>query len=200
MFRVRAHLSQSCLSRVLLACVLLCFQSSVFAQQTGKIAYVDTQTLLNTAPQRAVVLERLRIENKKMQDTLTEMSRELDVLNAQLEQEADPAKQNSLKQQILDKQTLITRRSEAIQESFLLKRNDAISAFQQLINQVIAETAKKQQLDAVLTQASVVYVNPRIDITAAVMQALVEKHQASIKESGESVSSLAIDETSSGSE
>lgn len=183
-----------------MACVLLCFQPSVFAQQGGKIAYVDTQTLLNTAPQRAVLLERLRLENKKVQDTLTAMNKELNMLDLQLEQETDPAKQNSLEQQILDKQTLITRRSEAIQESFLLKRNDEISAFQKLINQVIAETAKQQQLDAVLTQASVVYVNPSIDITDAVMQALKERHQASLKKMGNDKPSLGIDATSSGSE
>ena len=152
--------------------------SNELAAQTStselKIAYVDMQRLLDSAPQMVSARERLASEFAARDVALKEDQGRLATMEARLREEGpfmvrDEAER--LKQQTDALRRSVDRTRERMREELSRRtREEADRAFP-AISEAVARYARAQRIDLVLT-SPVIYYDAKIDITDRVIDSL----------------------------
>jgi outer membrane protein len=158
-------------SKVLIAGVLL---ASAPAWAELKIGFVDYGKLMEEAPQAKAALEAIRTE-------FTPRQRELQTQQAQIKAKEDklvkdaatltPDQRSKAEKELRDSARDLARKQSEAQDDFNARRNEEMSRLQRTLIEEVRTYAKGQNFDLIVTDG-VIYANPAIDITPAILAAL----------------------------
>lgn len=161
--------------RLWLAPALALLVAAAPAQEgAGRVAYVDTQRLLDSAPQVLAARERLRQEfDRRDADLKVEVARlaALDRRIADDVQGVPEAERATLQRQADALRRSIERTQQRLREELTTRSDQEIDRVWPLITDAVAEYAREQGYDLVVP-SPVVYVSGRVDITERVLDRL----------------------------
>lgn len=146
-----------------------------------KIGYVSIRRIMANAPQVEQIQKKLSDEFKvKRQTIITLRNQVAELNNAYDVAAADKTKQRpaalqALQKSIDEKQLALEKLQQRLQDEYNLRRNEALAKLQTLVVSMVAKVSKEKQLDIVLNNTGVIYVNTRIDITPDVLKYLSEQ-------------------------
>lgn len=163
--------------RKIVFCLSLLFVSSIFATDAveQKIAVVDIQKVLTTAPQVAAI-------KTKLQNQFDPQSKEITELQKQLQSDVDKyTKDNAVmkdkeKKDFQDKvaaeQKKLRDMEVSFQQNLVNAQNQSMQTILKQIQDVVESMAKKQKYELVLVKGAVLYSDATLDITDQVVAAL----------------------------
>lgn len=148
--------------------------SSVVAEATMRIAFVNTPTVLEQAPQAEAVRTTLQsefsprdaglvAEQKKVKDLEDKLARDGAVMSE--------SERRKLERDILGQKREIKRARDEFTEDFNIRRNDELAKMQREIALSIVSLAKERGYDLIL-ENGVIYASDRVDITKDVIERL----------------------------
>ncbi|MDF3055170.1 MAG: molecular chaperone Skp [Gammaproteobacteria bacterium] len=143
-----------------------------------KIGVINLQSLLGQLPQMKSINEKMKTQFA---------SRQADIKKAQDEfkKSADDYKKNvavmsekdknAAQDKLIKKEQEVQKMQMDFQRDFVEEQNKQVNTLLEKIKTVVADVAKKENLGLVLIDASVAYVDKKMDVTDAVLNALKEK-------------------------
>lgn len=159
--------------KLFLSILLIVLLSGAEAQQSDiKIGFVNVRRIMNEAPQLEEISSKLSGSFAEEHQRIAELERQLTQLGVEYNQTTSSDDAIEVQKKISAVQREINQIKDTLNDEFSLKRNEEISAFQQLIVQTVAEISQEKKLDLVLNNTGVVYVNTRVDITNDVLERL----------------------------
>lgn len=166
--------------RALLLGLLVLGAPNAGAQQVGgaqsvKMGFVNIRQIMAQAPQIQQIQQTLSREFEADRQAIIELRNQIATLSNQYDESVatlSEPEQAALQKSIDDKQLALSRDQQRMQDAYNLRRNEALAKLQTLIVNMVAKVSKEKQLDIVLNNTGVVYVNSRIDITPDVLQNL----------------------------
>jgi outer membrane protein len=162
-------------TRLWLGPMLALVLGSALAQDgSGRVAYVDTQRLLDNAPQVLAARERLRQEFDRRDAELKVEVARLAALDQRVTNEASSlpeAEFTALRRQADALRRSIERTQQRLREELTTRSDQEVDRVWPLITDAVAEYAREQGYDLVVP-SPVVYVSGRIDITERVLDRL----------------------------
>lgn len=145
------------------------------AQTNIRIGYVDMKQLLDNAPQITLSREAIDREFRPQSDNIATDEQRLNDLRAQLQTpDDDRARQEN---RIRNLQLSINRRKEDLRQQILFRRNEAIQALEDDINQAVAAVARSRSYDLIIS-SPVIYANDSVDLTQDVLAYLQQQSQS----------------------
>lgn len=144
------------------------------AQEAGRIGYVDTQRLLDSAPQVLAARERLRREFDQRDAELKAEQLRLAALEERVVSEAAtlPAVElTALKRQADALRRSIERTQQRLREELNTRSDQEVDRVWPMISEAVADYAREAGYDLVV-QSPVVYASGRVDITDRVLDRL----------------------------
>jgi outer membrane protein len=163
----------------LLLAVLAAVAPGVHAQEV-RIGFVDMQRLLDNAPQVIDARSRLAREFATRDDLLQADERRLSELEARQAQSSDPIGSEPavrLAAEINALRRSVERTRQRLREELRARTEEEIDRAFPRLNEAVAEFARDQGYDLVLT-SPVIYASGRLDITDAVLDRLRRDFQA----------------------
>lgn len=162
--------------KLFIAVVSLTMLSSglAMAEETTRIAFVNTARVIEQAPQAAVVRNTLQTEFAPREAKLIEEQNSIKSLEERLIKDGalmSATEKRKLERNIKSKQLVFQSARESFTEDLTVRRNAELQKMQQEIAQVVVEVAKGANFDMVL-EAGVVYANEKVNITLQVIEAL----------------------------
>jgi outer membrane protein len=160
----------------LAACVLM--TAVVWAQsqsvQSGgtRFAIVDMKRVIDGAPQFAAGKQRVIQELGSIEIRLKADEAALLELKRKREQQAaslPKAELESLLRTIEASERALKRGRDDFNQRLTLRTNEVVRDLERKIGEVIADVAKSQGVDAVISDEAAIYGNPKLDITDAVL-------------------------------
>ena len=139
-----------------------------------RIAVVNYAELLQEAPQAKAAVAKLRAEFAPKQRTLQVEASALKVRETNLKKNEATMTQDQRDQAELDLRERyqdLARKQSEIQDDVNTRRNEMMSQLQRTLVQVVQNYAKRQRYDLVLADG-VIYSEPTLDITPAILSAL----------------------------
>lgn len=158
-----------------LLAVLLLLPQAAAQNGVARIGYVDMKLLLDSAPQIAFSREAIDREFRPLNDNIATDEQRLQDLHAQLETAG--ADRIRLENRIRNLELSINRRKEDLRQQILFRRNEAIQALEDDINQAVAAVARTRNYDLIIS-SPVIYANDTVDLTQAVLAYLQQQSQA----------------------
>jgi outer membrane protein len=159
----------------LLVCAWSCLLLAQPEPNAARFAVVNMKRIIDGAPQFAEgkrrVLQELGASQAQLnadEARLTELQRK----RAQQGATMPKAELDTLLRTIEASERALKRGRDALNQKVTLRSNEVVRELEQKIGEVIAEVAKSQGYDAVLSDESAVYANPKLDITDAVLARL----------------------------
>lgn len=145
-----------------------------------RIGVLDFGRLVDESPQGKALLESLRTEaatkQRELQTTAQQLQAKQDKLNK--DRATMTAEQISrAEKELRDGQRDLARRQAEIQDDFNARRNEETSKLQRTLLNEVQTYARGQGFDLVITDG-VIYANPTLDITPAVLQLLQSRAPA----------------------
>lgn len=145
-----------------------------------KIGVLDFGRLVDESPQGKALLESLRSEaatkQRELQATAQQLQAKQDKLNKdRATMTADQV--SRAEKDLRDGQRDLARRQAEIQDDFNARRNEETSKLQRTLLNEVQTYARGQNFDLVITDG-VIYANPTLDITPAVLQLLQSRAPA----------------------
>jgi outer membrane protein len=140
----------------------------------GRVAYVDTQRLLDNAPQILAARTRLQQEFDRRDSELKAEQARLAALDQRAQAEAATLAEpdlTALKRQADALRRSIERTQQRLREELNTRSDEEVDRVWPLISEVVAEYAREAGYDLVL-QSPVVYASGRVDITERVLDRL----------------------------
>lgn len=138
-----------------------------------KIGFVNSQRILNDAPQATRAKKKIEKEFEKRDQDLQKTARQLQALQENLDKNsvtmAESERRNK-EREFNDLNREFQRKQREFREDLNLRQNDEMKAIFDLVNKVIKNIAESEKYDIIFQEA--VYANPRIDITDRVIKAL----------------------------
>jgi outer membrane protein len=159
------------LKKIILASVVLV--SSSLAMAESKIGFVNSQKILNEAPQAAKAKKRIEKDFEKRDQELQKMAKQLQTMQEALEKngvtmvESD---RRNKEREFGDLNRDFQRRQREFREDLSQRQNEEMAAIFERVNKVIKQIADAEKYDIIFQEA--VWANPRIDITDKVIKAL----------------------------
>lgn len=164
--------------KLILSLLIITFLGQVAAQQSDiNIGFVNIRRIMNEAPQLEEISNKLSSSFADEHQRIATLEAELAKLGVEYNQTTSNDDAIAVQKKISATQREINQIKDTLNDEFSLRRNEEISAFQQLIVQTVAEISKEKQLDLVLNNTGVVYVNARVDITNDVLDRLKQVTQ-----------------------
>lgn len=160
---------------VLLALLALPAPTALAQNGIARIGYVDMKQLLDNAPQIAISREAIDREFRPQNDAIASDEQRLQDLRAQLQ--SPDADRLRLENRIRDLELSINRRREDLRQQILFRRNEAIQALEDDINQAVAAVARGRNYDLIIS-SPVIYANDTVDLTQAVLNYLQLQSQS----------------------
>ncbi len=145
------------------------------AQTNIRIGYVDMKQLLDNAPQITLSRESIDREFRPQSDNIASDEQRLNDLRAQLQ--TTETDRSRLENRIRNLQLSINRRKEDLRQQILFRRNEAIQALEDDINQAVATVARNRNYDLIIS-SPVIYANDSVDLTQDVLTYLQQQSRS----------------------
>ena len=147
-----------------------------------KIGFVNSQRILNEAPQAAKAKKKLEKEFEKRDQELQKMAKQLQTLQESLEKNSvtmsDSDKRNK-EREFGEMNRDFQRKQREFREDLNLRQNDEMAAIFERVNKVIKGIAEAEKYDIIFQEA--VWASPRIDLTDKVIKSLGDNAAAGLK-------------------
>lgn len=140
-----------------------------------RVAVVDMKRVIEGAPQYTAGKQRVITELASVEVKLKSDEAQLVALKRRRELEAPlmaKAQLEDLVRTIEASERALKRSREEFNQRLTLRTNEVVRELERKLGEVIAEVAKLQGADTVISTTATVYTNPRIDITDAVLAKL----------------------------
>ena len=158
--------------------VRIALATLVLASSAGiadtKIGFVNTEKLLREAPLSVAAQRKLEKEFSAREQELQKVAKQAQNLQTQLDKDGVTMSETERKNKERDLANLnreFQRQGREFREDLNLRRNEELGQIQERARKVIVDIAKSEKYTIILEQ-SVVYVDPKNDITDRVMKAL----------------------------
>jgi outer membrane protein len=163
------------MTRGMLALILglLTFAGTASAQ--SRIGFVNSQRVMNEAPQAAKAKKRIEKDFEKRDQDLQKLAKQLKEMQEMLEKNGvtmPDVERRSKEREFGDMNLDFQRKQRAFREDLSQRQNEETAAIYDRVNKVIKQIADAEKYDIIFQEA--VYASPRIDITDKVIKALVE--------------------------
>jgi len=161
----------------MLACLVfaIAFSHAVRAQGT-KIGFVNTERILRDSAPAKAAQTKIEAEFKKREDEIQRLGNNLRTAAQKFEKDApilSESDRNKRQRELANIDADIQRKRREFQEDFNRRRNEEFATIIERANAAIKRIADSENYDLILQDA--VTVNPRVDITDKVVQALGTK-------------------------
>lgn len=160
--------------RKLVFCLSLLLATSVWAAD-NKIAVVDVQKVLATAPQVAAIKTKLQNQFDPQSKAITELQKQLQA-DVEKYTKDNAVMKDKEKKDLQDKVTTEQKKVRDLEVSFqqnlVNAQNQAMQTILKQIQDTAEDIAKKQKYDLVLVKGAVLYSDATLDITDQVVTAL----------------------------
>jgi outer membrane protein len=163
-----------------LSAALLATAPAAAQNQTLKIGVVDYARLMDDSPQAKAALETIRNEFTPQQRELQTQQAALKTREEKLQKDVatmSEAQRSKAEKELRDSYRELARKQSEVQDDFNARRNEEMSRLQRTLIEEVRAYAKAQSFDLVLADG-VIYANPTIDITPAVLAALQQRKPA----------------------
>jgi outer membrane protein len=138
-----------------------------------KIGFVNSQKVVNEAPQATRAKKRIEKDFEKRDQELQKMAKDLKTMQEALEKNsmtlAESDRRNK-EREYNDLNREFQRRQREFREDLSQRQNEEMATIFEKVNKVIRQLAEAEKYDIIFQDA--VYANPRIDITDKVLKAL----------------------------
>lgn len=162
-------LAMSCLTFIFV------FGSVSHAQGT-KIGFVNTERILRDSAPAKAAQTKIEAEFKKREEEIQRLGNNLRTAAQKFEKDApvlSESDRNKRQRELANIDADLQRKRRELQEDFNRRRNEEFATIIERANTAIKRIAEKDNYDMILQDA--VTVNPRVDITDKVIQALGAK-------------------------
>jgi len=150
---------------------ILSFSAGVLAE--NKIGFVNSQKILNDAPQAARAKKKIEKDFEKRDQDLQRIAKQLQGMQETLDKNAvtmSESERRTKEREFADLNRDFQRKQREFREDLSQRQNEEMAAIFERVNKIIKQIAEADKYDVILQEA--VYANPRIDITDKVMKAL----------------------------
>lgn len=173
-----AGTTQSSLAWIaMLACLLFAITFSNVARAQGtKIGFVNTERILRDSAPAKAAQTKIEAEFKKREDEIQRLGNNLRTAAQKFEKDApvlSESDRNKRQRELANIDADLQRKRREFQEDFNRRRNEEFATIIERANAAIKRIADSENYDLILQDA--VTVNPRVDITDKVVQALGTK-------------------------
>ncbi len=153
------------------AAILMAFTSAALAE--GKIGFVNSQKILNDAPQAARAKKKIEKDFEKRDQELQKLAKQLQSLQENMDKNAvtmAESERRNKEREFADLNRDFQRKQREFREDLSQRQNEEMASIFERVNKVIKQIAESEKYDIIFQEA--VYANPRIDITDKVIKAL----------------------------
>ena len=160
------------LKKSILAGIALLFFSGVVLADS-KIGFVNSQKILNDAPQAARAKKRIEKDFEKRDQDLQRIAKQLQGMQENLDKNAvtmAESERRTKEREFGELNRDFQRKQREFREDLSQRQNEETAAIFERVNKVIKQIAEAEKYDIIFQEA--VYANPRIDITDKVIKAL----------------------------
>ena len=150
---------------------ILSFSAGVLAE--NKIGFVNSQKILNDAPQAARAKKKIEKDFEKRDQDLQRIAKQLQGMQEHLDKNSvtmAESDRRTKEREFADLNRDFQRKQREFREDLSQRQNEEMAAIFERVNKIIKQIAEADKYDVILQEA--VYANPRIDITDKVMKAL----------------------------
>ena len=159
------------------SCVMSSLVFGNIAQAQGsKIGFVNTERILRDSAPAKAAQTKIEAEFKKREEEIQRLGNNLRTAAQKFEKDApvlSESDRNKRQRELANIDADLQRKRRELQEDFNRRRNEEFATIIERANAAIKRIAEKDNFDMILQDA--VTVNPRIDITDKVIQALGAK-------------------------
>ena len=151
--------------------VLMTLSASVMAE--GKIGFVNSQRILNDAPQAARAKKKIEKDFEKRDQDLQRIAKQLQSMQENLDKNAvtmADSERRAKEREFGELNRDFQRKQREFREDLSQRQNEEMAVIFERVSKVIKQIAETEKYDIIFQEA--VYANPRIDITEKVIKAL----------------------------
>ena len=146
---------------------------SAGALADGKIGFVNSQKILNDAPQAARAKKKIEKDFEKRDQELQRIAKQLQGMQETLDKNAvtmAESERRTKEREFGELNRDFQRKQREFREDLSQRQNEEMAAIFERVNKIIKQIAEAEKYDIIFQEA--VYANPRIDITDKVIKAL----------------------------
>ena len=139
----------------------------------GKIGFVNSQKILNDAPQAARAKKKIEKDFEKRDQDLQRIAKQLQGMQENLDKNAvtmAESERRTKEREFGDLNRDFQRKQREFREDLSQRQNEEMAAIFERVNKIIKQIAETEKYDIIFQEA--VYANPRIDITDKVIKTL----------------------------
>ena len=139
----------------------------------GKIGFVNSQKILNEAPQAAKAKKKIEKDFEKRDQELQRMAKQLQTLQESLDKNSvtmAESERRAKEREFAELNRDFQRKQREFREDLSQRQNEEMASIFERVNKVIKQVAEAEKFDIIFQEA--VYASPRIDITDRVIKAL----------------------------
>jgi outer membrane protein len=151
--------------------VLLLVSTGVMAE--GKIGFVNSQRILNDAPQAARAKKKIEKDFEKRDQELQRIAKQLQGLQESIDKNAvtmAESERRNKEREFGELNRDFQRKQREFREDLSQRQNEEMASIFERVNKIIKQIAEADKYDIIFQEA--VYANPRIDITDKVIKAM----------------------------
>ncbi|MBK9520894.1 MAG: OmpH family outer membrane protein [Rhodocyclaceae bacterium] len=163
------------MTRYVLALIFGLLTLAGTASAQSRIGFVNSQRVMNEAPQAAKAKKRIEKDFEKRDQDLQKLAKQLKEMQEVLEKNGvtmTDVERRTKEREFGDLNLDFQRKQRAFREDLSQRQNEETAAIYDRVNKVIKQIADAEKYDIIFQEA--VYASPRIDITDKVIKALVE--------------------------
>ncbi|MCX7167220.1 MAG: OmpH family outer membrane protein [Rhodocyclales bacterium] len=156
---------------ILAGVALLSFSAAVLAE--NRIGFVNSQKILNDAPQAAKAKKKIEKDFEKRDQDLQRIAKQLQGMQENLDKNAvtmAESERRTKEREFGDLNRDFQRKQREFREDLSQRQNEEMASIFERVNKIIKQIAEAEKYDIIFQEA--VYTNPRIDITDKVIKAL----------------------------
>ena len=160
------------LKKSILAGIALLFFSGVVLADS-KIGFVNSQKILNDAPQAARAKKKIEKDFEPRDQELQRIAKQLKSMQENIDRNAvtmAEGERRTKEREFSDLNREFQRKQREFREDLSQRQNEEMAAIFERVNKIIKQLAEAEKYDIIFQEA--VYANPRIDITDKVIKAL----------------------------
>ena len=146
---------------------------SAAAMAEGRIGFVNSQKILNDAPQAARAKKKIEKDFEKRDQDLQRIAKQLQTMQENLDKNSvtmAETERRTKEREFNDLNRDFQRKQREFREDLSQRQNEEMAAIFERVNKIIKQIAETEKFDIIFQEA--VYASPRIDITEKVIKAL----------------------------
>ena len=151
----------------------VCLLAAAPASAELKSGFVNSQRILNEAPQAAKAKKEIEKEFAKRDQDLQKLAKQLQTMQESMQKNSvtmSDSERLDKERQLNELNRDFQRKQREFREDLNLRQNEEMAAIFDKVNKVIKNIAVTEKYDLILQEA--VYASPRIDLTDRVIKAL----------------------------